>query len=74
MSYNLIYNGEFTQPIISTASFIYSTRFTTVQRNIFYWRCGVYTAIQNGNTAFAFLDSILTKKIYIQVIYHNHLQ
>ena len=54
MSYNLFYIGEFTQPIISTDSFIYSTYFTTDQQNSFYWSCGIYAPIQNGNTAFAF--------------------
>ena len=45
MSYNLFHNGEFTQPIISTDSFLYSTDFTTDQQNLFYWSCGPYTAI-----------------------------
>ena len=35
MSYNLVYNGEFTQPIILTDSFMYSTDFTTDQQNNF---------------------------------------
>ena len=35
MSYNLIYNCDYTQPIISTDSFIYSTDITTDQQNFF---------------------------------------
>ena len=47
------------QPIILTDLFLYSTDFTTHQQNNFYWFCGVYACIQNGNTAFTFPDPIL---------------
>ena len=58
MSSNLIYNGKFTQPIISTDLFLYSTDFITNQQNNCYWSCEPYTAIRDGNTAFAFPYSI----------------
>ena len=59
MSVNLIINGELEQLIISTDLFLYSTDFTIDQQNKFYWSCESFTAIQNGNTVFAFPDPIL---------------
>ena len=59
MSYNLIFNGEFTQPIISTDSFIYSTDFTTDQQNKF---IGVVVYMLVYKMAFAFPDPILINK------------
>ena len=50
MSFNLIYNGDLTQPIISTDLFPYSTDFTTDQQIFF---------IENENTTFAFPNPIL---------------
>ena len=59
MNSNIIFNGEFTQPTTSTDLFIYSTDFIADQQKNYYWSCGVYTAIRNGTTAFAFPDPIL---------------
>ena len=59
MSYNLIFNDEFTNPIISTDSFLCSKDFTIDQKNNFYWSYGIYACIQNGNTAFNFPDQVL---------------
>ena len=75
MSYNLIYNGEFTQPIISTDSLLYSTDFTTDQKNNFYWSCGIYAAIQNGNTEFAIPDPILINQgQFSSIQYTSYIQ
>ena len=74
MSYSLIYNCEFTQPVISTDSYVYSTDFTTDQQNFFYWSFGPYSAIQNGNTAFSFSDPILINKIqFCSIQYTNFI-
>ena len=53
----LITNGNFSLPIITTDSFIYVTEFTTGQSIFLVWQCSnSYVALQNGNTAFGFPD------------------
>ena len=79
MSYNLIYNCKFVQPIISTDSFIDSTDFTTDQQKCFYWSFGIYACFKNGNTTIAFPNPILINTLNfvvfnILVIYNNNLQ
>jgi hypothetical protein len=50
---NLIYNGNFALPAITTNSYIYTNTFTTAQSNAFYWISpSSNVALQNGNTAF----------------------
>ena len=78
MSYNLIYHGEFTQPILTTDSFLYSSAFSTDQQNNFYWSCGPYTAIQNGNTIFGCPDPIFINEtqfcsIQYTIFFNNNL-
>ena len=51
---NLIYNGDFLLPSITTNSYIYTDTFTTIQKNAFYWTSPntFYPALLNGTTAF----------------------
>ena len=75
MSSNLTYNCEFTQPIISKDSFIYSSDFTTDQQNNFYCSCGIYAAIQNGSTAFGFPDPLLINETqFFSIQYASYIQ
>ena len=75
MSSNITYNGDFTRPIISTDSFLYSADYTLDQQNYFYWSYGLYTAIQNGNTAFAFPGPILINETqFCSIQYANYIQ
>jgi len=51
---NLIYNGDFLLPSITTNSYIYTDTFTTIQKNAFYWTSPntFYPALLNGSNAF----------------------
>ena len=51
---NLIYNGDFGLPVITTNSYLYTDTFTTIQKNAFYWTSPntFYPALLNGTTAF----------------------
>jgi len=59
MSTNLIYNGNFLQPSITTNTYIYTTAFTQAQTNQLYWNSSANVALQNGITIFNFSDPSL---------------
>ena len=74
MSLNLIFNGDFSLPIITTDTFLYSSNFATDEQNNLYWFYGPYTAIQNGNTVFSFPDPILINDQFWSIQYTNYIQ
>jgi hypothetical protein len=60
MSTNLIYNGDFSIPVIATNTSLNYTVFTTGQANAFYWTCaGPYVQIFNGTPTSNFLNPSL---------------
>ena len=60
MSTNLIYNGDFLLPSITTNSALNSTSFTTQQANAFYWTYGgTYAILDNGSPTSNFLNPAL---------------
>ena len=72
---NLIYNGDFSLPSITTNSYIYTNTFTTQQSTAFYWTSPntFYPALLNGTTAFGITPpSNATQYIVIQ--YDKSLQ
>ena len=68
MSTSLIYNGNFSQPSITTNSYIYTTAFTQAQTNQLYWNSSANVALQNGITIFNFSDpSLINQTQFISI-------
>jgi hypothetical protein len=76
MSTNLIYNGDFSLPSITTNSSLNSTSFTTQQATDFYWTCGgAYAQLLNGVPTSNFLNPSLvgyTQSCYL--LYASSIQ
>jgi hypothetical protein len=76
MSTNLIYNGDFLLPSITTNSSLNSTIFTTQQATDFYWTCGgAYAQLLNGVPTSNFLNPSLvgyTQSCYL--LYASSIQ
>ena len=72
---NLIYNGDFLLPSITTNSYIYTDTFTTQQSTAFYWTSPntFYPALLNGTTAFNITPPSNTTQ-YIVIQYDKSLQ
>ena len=57
MSSNLIYNGDFSQPALTTDASMFYTSFSQTQANQFYWTCNnLYVALTNGPTYYGWPD------------------
>ena len=69
MSTNLIYNGNFSQPSITTNTYIYTNAFTQAQTNLFYWNSSSNVGLQNG-VALSFSDPSLINQTQF-IFIHN---
>ena len=68
---NLIYNGSFNLPSISTNTFIFAQNLSTQQLSDFYWTYGgLYCSLQNGISAYNYPDpSLINQTQFISFQY-----